>query len=327
MSTTLNTNLNTNLNTGLNTNSNTQVNTAKDIKDLLVNGVKVNYEFNGNEMVYTIEGVRGLEISTNGYIIDKDEIKYPKESNDTVYIGARRGYKALNIAYKSLITYLNGYIPKGGLMLKLRDDALGYSPDNIMMVNKFNGKEVSLDTLERVNGVNQTSDKAAHASSLVLPEVLNTEDKAVIDAECLYTKKTSVIEFVTEDFKVFYSLEAAAMHQRNVDVAKEVAQVVLEHQKELYGVAEKAFLRLMDYKTGKPYTHFKEVMDNNTGIAERQSREVVQFKEFKIGQLPHFAYLFSDKSYTQEQANEIVEMLSLAQDVFLNLNGLSKQTA
>ena len=31
--------LNTNLNTGLNINSNAQVNTAKDIKDLLVNGL------------------------------------------------------------------------------------------------------------------------------------------------------------------------------------------------------------------------------------------------------------------------------------------------
>ena len=34
----------------------------------------------------------------------------------------------------------------------------------------------------------------------------------------------------------------------------------------------------------------------------------------------------SDKSYTQEQADEIVGMLSLAQDVYLQLEMLSKQT-
>lgn len=51
-----------------------------------------------------------------------------------------------------------------------------------------------------------------------------------------------------------------------------------------------------------------------------------EISEFALGKYPHLAHLFSDKSYTQEQADEIVGMLSLAQDVHLQLEMLSKQT-
>lgn len=291
----------------------------KDIKELLLNGAKVNYLHNGKEFVYEIEGVHGLEISSLGYIIDKSEIKYPKPSNDTVYISSRRGFNALNIAYKSLITYLNGYVPKGGIMLKLKDESKGYTPDNLKLVNKFTGEEESWDSLQRIEDLNKESVKS------VLPEAF-LEDKTVLNPHDLYTEIVSSLEYVTEDGKVFSTLESAAIHQQKVDVAKDVAQLVLEHQRELYGVAESAYLRLMDYKGNKPYTHFRDVMDNNNGIVERKAREVVKFKEFTIGQVPHFAYLFSDKEYTQERADEIVGMLGLAEDVYLNLKGLSQMT-
>jgi len=288
----------------------------KDIRDLLLNGAKVNYSHNGSEFVYEIEGVHSLEISVNGYIIDKGEVKYPKPSNDTVYISSRRNFNALNIAYKSLITYLNGYIPKGGVMLKLKDEHKGYSPDNIKLVNKFTGEDESWDVLQKISD-----------SKTNVDESLSNEDKTVLNPNDLYTEVVSTTEYVTEDGKVFSSLESAAIHQRQVDLAKDVAQLVLEHQRELYGVAESAYLRLMDYKGNKPYFHFKDVMDNNNGIVERQSKEVVVFKDFLLGDSPQFAHLFSGKQYTQEKADEIISMLSLAEDVYLNLKGLSQMTA
>lgn len=303
------------MSTTLNTKNTTEV--AQDIKEFLIAGAAVDFAHNGKEMVYTIEGVRGLEVSTQGYIIDKGDVKYPKEVNDTVYISARKGFKAINIAYKSLILLLNGYVPKGGFILKLKDEALGYRPENLRLVSKFNqAQEISFDTLEKT---------AAEPVQEVEPEVV-TEDKTVIAPESVYTTKTSVPEYVTEDGMAFDTLEAAAIHQRNVAAAKEVAQVVLDYNNGLYGVAEKAYLRVMHYTTDKPYANFRDVMDNFKGVVERQTKEVVQFKDFKIGEEPIFAHLFSNKSYTQEKATEIVEMLALAKDVYLNLEMLSKQS-
>lgn len=295
----------------------------KDIKDLLLSGAKVNYSFNGSEFVYEIEGVHALEISVNGYIIDKGEVKHPKPSNDTVYISACKGFNALNIAYKSLITYLNGYIPKGGLMLKLKDESKGYSPDNIKLVNKFTGEDESWDVLQKISEHKHTSSSQAELKTI---EKILDEDKTVLDPKDLYTEVVSTIEYVTEDGVAFSNLEIAAAHQQKVDVAKDVANLVLEHQKELYGVAESAYLRLMDYKGKKPYFHFKDVMDNYNGIVERKTKEVVKFKEFIVGDSPVFAHLFSEKSYTQDKADEILSMLALAEDVYLNLKGLSQMT-
>ena len=299
-----------------------KVNTSKDIKDYLVEGAKVIYEFNGSEMVYVIEGVQNLEISTKGYILDKGEKKFPKESNDTVYISARKNFKALNIAYKALITYLNGYIPKGGLMLKLKDEDKGYTPDNIVMVNKFTGNPVDWNQLTKIS----LKAKASNTTVKTVEAILEDEDKTNLDPMSLYTKKESVLEYVAEDGMSFNTLEAAALHQRFVTEAKEAAQVVLEYNKELYGVAEKVFLQAMKYEGNKPYKNFIDVMTNFDGVTQQSSKEVVKFKEFALGKYPHLAHLFSDKSYSQEQADEIVGMLSLAQDVYLQLEMLSKQT-
>lgn len=305
------------MSTTLNTKNAVEVN--QDIKEILISGAKVDFSHNGKEMVYTIEGVRGLEVSTQGYIIDKGDVKYPKEVNDTVYISARKGFKAINIAYKSLILLLNGYVPKGGFILKLKDEALGYRPDNLRLVSKFNqAQEISFDTLEKT--------AAAPAQVQKVTTEVVAEDKTVIAPESVYTTKTSVPEYLAEDGMAFETLEAAAIHQRTVAAAKEVAQVVLDYNNGLYGVAEKAYLRVMHYTTDKPYENFRDVMDNFKGVTERKTKEVVQFKNFKIGEEPMFAHLFSNKSYTQEKATEIVEMLALAKDVYLNLEMLSKQS-
>lgn len=295
------------------TNSTNTVAKNKNIKDMLLKGAKVNYGFNGNEFVYTIDGVNGLEVSTKGYIIDKGDVKYPKPSNDTVYITARKGFNAVNIAYKSLILMLNGYVPKGGLIIEMKNPDLGFRPDNIKLLSKFSRQEISFDTLQRTG---------TKLTGLVIEE-----DKTVIDPAVVYTEKSSSIEYVAEDGSAFDTLEAAAIWQREVSAAKEVAQVVLDYNKGLYGVAEKAFLRVVKYEGDtKPYANFRDVMDNDRGVTERKTKEVVQFKKFKVGEEPMFAHLFSNKAYTQETAQEILEGLALVKDIYHNLEMLSKQS-
>lgn len=290
--------------------SNTTMNktTTKNLRDLLLEGAAVKFGSNGKEDVYTVDGVKGLEISSKGYIIDRGVVKHPKLSNDTVYIGRRENVEALNIAFRTLITLLNGYIPRGGFVVEQKDKSLGWTPSNIILVDKFGKKEASFDLLDKIG-------TEKHELDLQFSEEL--------DNELLYTRKEQVMEYVTEDGAVFPTRELAEWHQNNVTEAKSLAQVVLDYNGG-YVIAEKVYQEKVIYNKERPYKNFRDVMDNESGIVERKSKEVVKFNTFEIGGEPKFAYLFGGKSYTQETADEIVAMLSLAREVYENLEGLSK---
>ena len=296
---------------------------TRDIKEHLLNGAQVDFLHNGKtvngqpEMVYVIDGVNDLEISTKGYIIDKGEVKYPKLSNNTVYIGRRDEWDAINISLKSLITMLNGYIPKGGLVLDVIDQDKGYARGNLKLVNKFTHEEESFDALQKIEDFRANLPAQAYDTKEFTDTLLG---------KTLYTRKETVKEYVTEDGAVFPTREIAELHQKNVDDGKLMAQVVLDYNLG-YIVAEKVYKEKVIYQKNRPYENFVDVMENNNGIVERASKEVVKFNEFSIGGDPKFAYLFNGKSYTQEQADEIVGMLQMAQDVYANLEQMSKHTA
>lgn len=287
----------------------------KSIREHLLAGAKVSFGTNGSENVYTIEGVRWLEISERGYIIDRDVIKYPKPSNDTVYIGRRTGWESLNIAFRTLVTLLNGYIPHGGLVIEYIDKDKGWRPDNLIVVDKFSKKQSTFNMLERI------SEQEVKVSPVVERDV--SDDLKGAD---LYSQKEQVDEYVTEDFAIFPTMELAQWHQDVVYEAKNYAQIVLDHNGG-YALAEKIYREKVVYNKGKPYENFRDVMDNNEGIVSRKSKELVKFKDFKIGEDPKFAYLFSGKTYTAEVAAEIVSMLTMAREVYESLNGLSMQTS
>ena len=287
----------------------------KSIREHLLAGAKVSFGTNGSENVYTIEGVRGLEISERGYIIDRDVIKYPKPSNDTVYIGRRTGWESLNIAFRTLITLLNGYIPHGGLVIEYIDKDKGWRPDNLIVVDKFSKKQSTFNMLERI------SEQEVKVAPTVDRDV--SDDLKGAD---LYSQKEQVDEYVTEDFAIFPTMELAKWHQDAVYEAKNYAQIVLDHNGG-YALAEKIYREKVVYNKDKPYENFRDVMDNNKGIVIRKSKELVKFKDFKIGEDPKFAYLFSGKTYAAEVAEEIVSMLTMARDVYESLHGLSMQTS
>lgn len=306
------------------TNQATNVET-KDIKQFLMSGeATVDFLNNGKDMVYRIEGVNDLDIAAQGFIIDRGEVKYPKLSNDTVYIGSREGWSSTNISFKTLICLLNGYLPKGGQVLSLKDNKFGYAPHNLVLRNKFTDEISPIDILEKVGSVQKESENV---------DVVSDEDEVidtVVDADkigdfTMYTKKEVVKEYVTEDGAVFPTKELAEWHQENVSEAKNLAQVVLDYNGG-YQLAEKVFQEKVKYNKAKPYEHFRDVMDANDGVVERDSKEVVKFNPFTLGGDPKFAYLFSNKSYTQEKADEIIDMLKHAQEVYEHLEKLSKET-
>lgn len=294
---------------------------AKDIKQFLMSGeAQVDFLNNGKDMVYRIEGIEDLDIAAQGFIIDRGEVKYPKLSNDTVYIGSREGWSSTNISFKTLICLLNGYLPKGGQVLSLKDNKFGYAPHNLVLRNKFTDEISPIDILEKVGSVQNESEQQ-HVE-VITDKVERTN---IIGDFTMYTKKEVVKQYVTEDGAVFPNKELAEWHQENVAEAKNLAQVVLDYNGG-YQLAEKVFQEKVKYNKTKPYEHFRDVMDTNEGVVERDSKEVVKFNAFTIGGDPKFAYLFSNKSYTQEKADEIVDMLKHAQEVYEHLEKLSKET-
>lgn len=301
---------------------------AKDIKQFLMSGeAQVDFLNNGKDMVYRIEGVEDLDIAAQGFIIDRGEVKYPKLSNDTVYIGSREGWSSTNISFKTLICLLNGYLPKGGQVLSLKDNKFGYAPHNLVLRNKFTDEISPIDILEKVGSQHQEDviESVQHAVEAedIVKNTVEPTDK--IGDFNMYTKKEVVKEYVTEDGAVFPNKELAEWHQENVAEAKNLAQVVLDYNGG-YQLAEKVFQEKVKYNKAKPYEHFRDVMDNNKGVVERDSKEVVKFNPFTLGGDPKFAHLFSNKSYTQEKANDIVSMLKMAQEVYETLEKLSKET-
>lgn len=296
---------------------------VKDIKQFLMSGeAKVDFLNNGKDMVYRIEGIEDLDIAAQGFIIDRGEVKYPKLSNDTVYIGSRTGWSSTNISFKTLVCLLNGYLPKGGQVLSLKDNKFGYAPHNLVLRNKFTDEISPIDTLEKVGSV---QDVVVTESENEIGNAPTAERIDTVDGFKMYTKKDVVKEYVTEDGAVFPTKELAEWHQENVAEAKNLAQVVLDYNGG-YQLAEKVFQEKVKYNKSKPYEHFRDVMDANDGVVERDSKEVVKFNPFTIGGVPHFAHLFSNKQYTQTKADEIIDMLKLAQEVYENLEKLSKET-
>lgn len=294
---------------------------AKDIKQFLMSGeAQVDFLNNGKDMVYRIEGIEDLDIAAQGFIIDRGEVKYPKLSNDTVYIGSREGWSSTNISFKTLICLLNGYLPKGGQVLSLKDSKFGYAPHNLVLRNKFTNDISPMDILEKVGSVQKESEQDIIETTTDKVERTNN-----IGDFTMYTKKDVVKEYVTEDGAVFPTKELADWHQENVTESKNLAQVVLDYNGG-YQLAEKVFQEKVKYNKAKPYEHFRYVMENNEGVVERDSKEVVKFNPFTLGGDPKFAYLFSNKSYTQEKADEIIDMLKHAQEVYEHLEKLSKET-
>lgn len=298
---------------------------AKDIKQFLMSGeAKVDFLNNGKDMVYRIEGVEDLDVAAQGFIIDRGEVKYPKLSNDTVYLGSRTGFSSINISFKTLICLLNGYLPKGGQVLSLKDNKFGYAPHNLVLRNKFTDEISPIDILEKVGSV-QAEDSKDVEDTHISEDNNVIEDNSLVGEYTMYTKKEVVKEYVTEDGAAFPTKELAEWHQENVAEAKNLAQVVLDYNGG-YQLAEKVFQEKVKYNKAKPYEHFRDVMDANDGVVERDSKEVVKFNPFTLGGNPKFAHLFSNKQYTQTKADEIIDMLKLAQEVYENLEKLSKET-
>src|SRR5690606_896644 len=106
------------------------------------------------------------------------------------------------------ICLLNGYLPKGGQVLSLKDNKFGYAPHNLVLRNKFTDEISPIDILEKVGSVQKESENV---------DVISDEDEViatVVDADkvgdfTMYTKKEVVKEYVTEDGAAFPTKELA----------------------------------------------------------------------------------------------------------------------
>lgn len=155
-----------------------------------------------------------------------------------------------------------------GKTLQKIDEAGEFLPDNI--------KIVSVSSLR--------FGKSDYTQVVVDPlKVPKEEQKSVVE-EVKDTSQTYLIEhtsepkFITEDFAEFPTLELADWHQSNIDKGKANAEIVMKYNGG-WACAEEVYLQSVSYRDGKPYEHFRYVMENDNGVQEFNGESTYSFND------------------------------------------------
>ena len=150
-----------------------------------------------------------------------------------------------------------------GKTLKKIDEAGGFLPENI--------KIVSVSSLR--------FGKPDYEQVVVEPsEVTTTEEKTQEESPTYLTEHTSEPRFITEDFAEFPTLDLANWHQSNIDKGKANAEIVMKYNGG-WACAEEVYLQSVSYRDGKPYQHFRYVMENDNGVQEVNGVSTYSFND------------------------------------------------
>ena len=150
-----------------------------------------------------------------------------------------------------------------GKTLKKIDEAGEFLPENI--------KIVSVSALR--------FGKSDYEQVVVEPvEVPKTQEKPQEESQTFLTEHTSETKFITEDFAEFPTLDLANWHQSNIDKGKTNAEIVMKYNGG-WACAEEVYLQSVSYRDGKPYEHFRYVMENNNGVQEFNGESTYSFKD------------------------------------------------
>lgn len=105
-----------------------------------------------------------------------------------------------------------------------------------------------------------------------------TEEKPQEESPTYLTEHKSKPKFITEDFAEFPTLELANWHQSNIDKGKANADIVMKYNGG-WACAEEVYLQSVSYRDGKPYEHFRYVMENDNGVQEVSGESTYSFND------------------------------------------------
>lgn len=104
------------------------------------------------------------------------------------------------------------------------------------------------------------------------------EEKPQEESQTYLTEHTSESKFITEDFAEFPTLDLANWHQSNIDKGKANAEIVMKYNGG-WACAEEVYLQSVSYRDGKPYEHFRYVMENGKGVQEVSGESTYSFND------------------------------------------------
>lgn len=150
-----------------------------------------------------------------------------------------------------------------GKTLKKIDEAGGFLPENL--------KIVSVTSLR--------FGKPDYTQVEVEPnKVPAAEEKPQEESQNYLVEHTSESKFITEDFAEFPTLDLANWHQSNIDKGKANAEIVMKYNGG-WACAEEVYLQSVSYRDGKPYEHFRYVMENGKGVQEVSGESTYSFND------------------------------------------------
>lgn len=152
-----------------------------------------------------------------------------------------------------------------GKTLKKIDEAGGFLPENI--------KIVSVSSLR----FGKTDYTQVEVEPNIVPAIA-TEEKPQEESQTYLVEHTSESKFITEDFAEFPTLDLANWHQSNIDKGKANAEIVMKYNGG-WACAEEVYLQSVSYRDGKPYEHFRYVMENGRGVQEVSGESTYSFND------------------------------------------------
>lgn len=170
---------------------------------------------------------------------------------------------------------------KGHIIVK-KDASKDFTPDNVVYVHSAKVRNLGLEpeTIHAPVYVSTPAPNLAPEGCLPSPATFIPVKK---EGEKNYTVHEDTVVYITEDFAEFSNRKAAEEHQAQVSRGKMAAQVVHDYNGG-WVLAEEIFLLDVGYVGKKPYKHFREVYENNTGLLAKASDSfaILEYGSFKL---------------------------------------------
>lgn len=189
-----------------------------------------------------------------------------------------------------------------GKTLKKFDEAGGFLPENIKIVSVSSLRFGKGDYMQIV----------VEPDKVPAPEA-EAEEKPQEEPQTYLVEHTSESKFITEDFAEFPTLDLANWHQSNIDKGKANAEIVMKYNGG-WACAEEVYLQSVSYRDGKPYEHFRYVMENGGGV-----QEVSGVSNYSFNDMPYLDVLggvakadLLQKRYKKEDADLLFDTIQSA---------------
>lgn len=247
-------------------------------------------------VTYTNPQIKDYLVYADGRIKNIETNRFLNKTSNGLYsISYTRGSTYSNpTAYDSLISRLLNINKGHHDKLVLINESNGYVTGNIKTVTtsrQWNEPKKPAQTKSPITTIDPSEYKA---------------DEVTINGFIVRSHRQDHV-FVTEDGVQFKTKDLAMTHQDIIDKGKDAARSIIA-AKAGWVLAESIFLKFTENTTIK-YTHFREFIEGNIGIAEKLENTSYQF--INQPNLGEYSQILISTSYDKETIEKITSELNI----------------